>query len=280
MRHQIVVHRVGLQDDRLALNEELVQRVAWPERCHVARGQHQRRARVGGGIGVGRRLALDERRLGDARLHPDLGGRLRERDAVERAVGEDLDAQPAVRRLAHRAGDGRLARFRDVAQRIAQQPHHAHERPDPAGELLPRLRRARRQTLGLARSRQPRLLRGHGVVDHLLQQVGARRGARLGPAGGVIGHEGDDRIELDAVERRELAGRAACVGGRRFTGRGHRSPGGGAHVALPLCRSYRPAWPSVPRPPLSRTGKPGLSPAPAVCRRWCSWSRRQEFCKE
>ena len=49
VRHEVVVDRVGLHHDGLALDEELGEHVAGAERRHVACGQHERRACVRGG---------------------------------------------------------------------------------------------------------------------------------------------------------------------------------------------------------------------------------------
>ena len=202
MRHQVVVDRIGLHHDDLALDEELGEDIAGPERRHIARGQDERRAGMGDGVGVGRRLAGDQDLPGDARLHPDLGRRLGERDPVEGAGREDLDPQPTVRRLAHGPGEGGLAVLGDVAQRVAQQARHAHERPD-AGETAPHPPRCVPGASPLASqaAASHSSCGGHGVGDHLLQQIGPGGGAGPGPRGGAGGDVVDDCVERGRVER-------------------------------------------------------------------------------
>ncbi len=234
VRHEVVIDGIGLQHDDLALDEELGEHVAGPERGHVAGGEHERRAGVRGGVGIGAGLARHQGLPGDARLHPHLGGRLRERDAVEGAVREDLHPQTAARRLAHRAGEGGLAVLRDVAQRVAQQTRQAYERADASEELLAGFGRARCKSLGRARRCQPVLCGRHGVGNHLRKQVGACRGAGLGPRGGVTGDLVDDRIERSRVNRGDRRPRpAACGVSGPISGRPHRPPARDGHVVLP-----------------------------------------------
>ncbi len=234
VRDEIVVHRVRLHHDDLALDEELGQHVAGAERGDVAGGEDERGARSRHRVGVGGSLAGDEAVAGDARLHPDLGGRLGERDAVEGARREDLHAQAAVGRLAHRPGDGGLAVLGDVAQRVAVEAGHAHERADAGEELLAGFRRARLEALGRVRRSEPLVLRRHGGVDHVLEQSRPGRGVGLRPAGRVVGDEVDVRVQrvgVDGWRRRRgrsvvCRGRGGWVGGRgnRPAARdGHRS---------------------------------------------------------
>ena len=278
VRDEVVVDRVGLHDHDLALNEQLGEHVAGAERGHVAGGEHERRAGVAGRVGVGRGLAVGEGVLGDAGLHPDLGGCLGERDAVEGGGGEDLHAEPAVGRLAHGTRDAGLAVLGDVAQRVAVEPRHSDERPDAGEELLSRLGRARLEALGRDGCGQPVVLGGHGGRDHLLEQVGAVGRARLGPAGGVIGDEVDDRIERGRVDRRSDTrrgvGAGACPGAGvgLLGGWGHRPAARHGHESsspLLLRRPLPLAWvgsgeagvtgPSVPRVSVRRVRR--VSPA-------------------
>ena len=202
VRDEIVVDRVRLHHDDLALDEELGQHVAGAERGHVARGEDERGADVGHRVGVGGRLAGDEGLAGDAGLHPDLGGGLGERDPVEGVAGKTWTrSRPSG---ASRTGpaNGGLAVLGDVAQRVAEQARHAHEGADAGEELLARLGRPRLEPLGRARRGEPVVLRRHGGVDHVLQQLRPRRGVGLRPAGGVVGDEGDGGVERVGVEGR------------------------------------------------------------------------------
>ena len=239
VRHQVVVDRVGLHDDGLALHEELGQHVTGAEGGHVAGGQHQGRAGEGHGVGVRGRLLGGQGVAGDARLHPDLGRRLGKRDAVEGAVREDLDPEASVGGLPYRAGESRLAVPGDVAERVAEQAGHAHEGADAGEELLARLGGARRQALGGAGGGQPVVLGRQGVLDHSFEEVGPGGGVGLGPFRGVVSHQIDHRAERGGVGRGDGGGGVgarARAGGRRLTGRGDRPPARDRHDYLPVHR--------------------------------------------
>ena len=207
--HEVVIDGVGLHDDDLALDEEFRQRVPRAQRRDIAGRQDQGRAGVGVGVGVGGGLTGDEVVPGDAGLHEDLGGRLRERDAVEGTGREDLDPQPTVRRLADRPRKGGLPVSGDVAQRVTQQARHANECPNAGGQLFARLGRTGRQTLGAAGVSQPLVLHGQGVGDDLLEQIGACGGIGAGPGSGSPGDLFDDRIERRCVGRHARRGPGA-----------------------------------------------------------------------
>ena len=165
VRHQVVVHRVRLHHDDLALDEELGEHVARAERGHVASGKHQRSAGVTLGIGVGGGLAGNKGAAGDARLHDHLGRGLGEGDLVEGAGRQHPDVQAPVGALADRARDVRLAAPGDGAQRVAEEPGHAHEGADAGKQLLAGFGRTRSEALGGAGVSQPVVLGSQGVRD-------------------------------------------------------------------------------------------------------------------
>ena len=162
VRHQVVVHRVRLHHDDLALDEELREHVARTERSHVAGGEHQRGAGVALGIGVGGGLPGDEGAAGDAGLHDHLGRRLGEGDLVEGAGRQHPDVQAPVGALADRARDVGFAVAGDGAQRVPEEPGHAHEGADAGKQLLAGFGRTRREALGGAGVSQPVVLERPG----------------------------------------------------------------------------------------------------------------------
>ena len=246
VRQEIVVDRVRLHHDDLALDEELREHVARAERRHVARREDEGRARVGDGSMYAAAWPAT-RAAGDAELHPDLGRGLGERDPIESARRDDLDTQAAVGRLAHRAGERGSAVLRDVAQRVAEQARHAYEGADAGEQLLARLGRTRLETLGLARRGEPVVLRRHGGVDHILQQRRPHGRVGLRPTWHVIGDERDDGIERFGVDGRRRCGRRVaarrsssrslrliCGRGNRPAARdGHRSSSPARHTMSP-----------------------------------------------
>ena len=274
VRHEVVVDRVGLHHDDLALDEELGQGVAGPERGDVAGGQHERRAGV---RPAGRRRRRPGRRRAMSRVTPGciqtsavVWGNVMRSKAPAGKTWTRSRPSGASRTGPANEGLPSLAMSRSASR---QQACHAHERPDAGEELLPRLGRAAAASpLAAAGGGQPVVLGRHGVGDDLLQQVGARRGVGPRPRGGVVGDLGRRRVQRDG---------SSAVRRRRRRRSPVWSPVGATAPRLVMVMGSRPALAGTDRAPIGVrpevatpwSRRPGAA-RPAARRSMCSRSSR------
>ena len=238
---EVVVHRVGLEHDHLALDEELGEHVSWAERRHVAGAEDQRESLPGLRVLVGRRLGRLELGPGHAWFDPDLTGGLGEEHLVEGVDREHLNDQPTIGHLTHRPRELWSTGGGDLGDRVLEGPGHADERAEPAEELLAALTRGRVEALGRAGCVEPGGSRRHGVGDDLVEQGDPLGGGRGCPRIDGARHAGDGSVEL-------LDGVPVSVGpgtrGRGGPSAGHR------HGAPPSTRRIVGACPKATVRPL------------------------------
>jgi hypothetical protein len=194
---EIVVHRIHLQDDDLVLDEQFLKAIERRDRGDVSSPQHDgdSAAAVGGRRRIARSGIAGQVLLGDARLHPDIGGHPGHQQPVPDRVRHHPGGNLPVREFANWEALEELPAVH-LRQSLQEEVAGAHQRIGAAEPFLAFKRRSRRYSFFARRRLRPGLGDRRQMVLDLREHRHALADRRARPGVFLKGEIGERRFQL------------------------------------------------------------------------------------